>query len=284
MLQQTTVSTVENKLKFYLKKFPDFESYKNQTMNSLLNSWSGLGYYNRAENLYQSIKIINSQYKSKLPEKKTDLLNLPGIGEYTASAIIAIGFNKKAFPIDVNVRRLISRLVDNSLLDRDIENILEDTFKKRINYRNFAESMMDYSSLICKKKLPLCEECIFKYFCKSAFKNFKEIRNKQTIKKNINFYIIENNGSICFIKKPNFQFYKKFLHLPSNLDKKFLKKLFLQKKVNYKSFNYSITNHRFEVKVYYLKHLKILDNNCVWIKRKDLKRTALPTLFKKILF
>jgi len=164
MLQQTTVNTVQNKLKSYLKIFPNFKSYKNIKMNILLNSWSGLGYYNRVENLFKTIKIINSKYNSELPNNKTDLLNLPGVGEYTSSAIMAIGFNKKAFPIDVNVRRLLSRLVNNSLKDREIEDIFDTALHKRMNYRNFAESMMDYSSLVCKKKIPLCGNCIFNNF------------------------------------------------------------------------------------------------------------------------
>ena len=62
MLQQTTVMTVENKLKSYLKEFPDFRSYKNKDLSDVLNSWSGLGYYKRAENLFRSVEIINEKY------------------------------------------------------------------------------------------------------------------------------------------------------------------------------------------------------------------------------
>ena len=66
MLQQTTVMTVENKLKSYLKEFPDFRSYKNKDLSDVLNSWSGLGYYKRAENLFRSVEIINEKYDGKL--------------------------------------------------------------------------------------------------------------------------------------------------------------------------------------------------------------------------
>jgi A/G-specific adenine glycosylase len=73
MLQQTTVKTVENKLKEYLEIFPDFNSYKTKNLDDLLTSWSGLGYYNRAENLYKSIKIINENFDGKLPNDKEKL-------------------------------------------------------------------------------------------------------------------------------------------------------------------------------------------------------------------
>ena len=283
MLQQTTVNTVENKLNSYLKKFPNFKSYKHKSMNDLLRNWSGLGFYNRAENLYKSIKIINSEYGGSLPSNKNELLNLPGVGEYTANAIIAIGYNRKAFPVDVNVRRLISRLIKKSYKDKDIEEILKSTFKNRINYRNFSESLMDFSSIICKKKYPLCKGCTFNSFCKSAFSNFNQSNKVKINKKSINFYLFKQEDKICFIKNPNFKFYKKFLHLPSNLDKEFLSKINLADKVAFKSFNYSITNNQYKVKAYSLDQSQISDNNCIWIKKTDLNSTALPTLFKKIL-
>ena len=184
MLQQTTVKTVENKLKSYLKDFPDFNSYKNKDLSNVLNSWSGLGYYKRAENLYRSVEIINKKYKGELPSEISQLLTLPGIGNYTANSVLAIAFNKKAFPIDVNIRRLLTRLTGRTLDDIKLAKILEIILKNKKSYRNFTESMMDFSSSICKKNLPLCESCTFRLFCGSAFQEFKVIRkSKPNIKK-----------------------------------------------------------------------------------------------------
>ena len=222
MLQQTSVKTVENKLKVYLDKFPNLSSYRSKKLNDLLSSWSGLGYYNRAENLFKSIKIINEKYKGKIPSNKFELLALPGIGQYTANAILSIGFNKKAYPIDVNIRRLLTRILDCTLTDEELERVLDISFKNKRNFRNFSESMMDYSSSICKKSSPLCNECIFNKFCKSAYKKFDKKIIKKIIHQNLEFYIIQKNNLLCFIKNPSFQFYKKFNHLPSNLDKKFI--------------------------------------------------------------
>ena len=283
MLQQTTVKTVENKLKIYLDKFPNFKSYKAKTLEDLLSSWSGLGYYNRAENLFKSINIINENYKGKLPSKKSELIALPGIGQYTANAIISIGFNEKAYPVDVNVRRLLTRILDFKLTDEELERVLDISFKNKKNFRNFSESMMDYSSSICKKSSPLCPECIFSKFCKSAYKKFDKKITKKIKKQNLEFYIIKKNNLFCFIKDPNFQFYKKFIHLPSNLDKKFISLTKFEKKEKIMSFNYSITNHKFKINVYSLKDLKISYKNIQWVNKNELTKIALPTLFKKIL-
>ena len=179
MLQQTTVKTVENKLKSFLKDFPDFNSYKNKNLSDVLNSWSGLGYYKRAENLYNSAEIINKKYNGKLPSEISQLLTLPGIGNYTANSVLAIAFNKKAFPIDVNIRRLLTRLTGRAFNDKELAKILELILKNKKRYRNFTESMMDFSSSICKKNSPLCESCTFKLFCGSAFQEFKAIRKSK---------------------------------------------------------------------------------------------------------
>ena len=284
MLQQTSVKTVENKLKVYLDKFPNFSSYRSKKLNDLLSCWSGLGYYNRAENLFKSIKIINEKYKGKIPSNKFELLALPGIGQYTANAILSIGFNKKAYPIDVNIRRLLTRILDCTLTDEELERVLDISFKNKRNFRNFSESMMDYSSSICKKSSPLCNACIFNKFCKSAYKKFDKKILKKIKHQNLEFYIIKKNNLLCFIKNPSFQFYKKFNHLPSNLDKKFISFIKFAEKQKVMSFKYSITNHRFKINVYNLKNLKINYQNIYWVKKTELKKIALPTLFKKILY
>ena len=177
MLQQTTVKTVENKISEIINIFPSFNSFKTKKLEHLLKVWSGLGYYNRAENLFKAVTIINNIYHGELPDNRDSLISLPGVGKYTSSAILAIGHNKKSFPVDVNVKRLIQRLSGLKLKDDEVENILNSACKKKISYRSLAESMMDFSSIICKKNNPNCSKCIFSSFCKSAFK----LRGKETV-------------------------------------------------------------------------------------------------------
>ena len=284
MLQQTTVSTVQNKLPTILKEFPDFKSFKSKKINDFLKCWSGLGYYNRAINFYKSASIINKNFKGNLPDNKDDLLNLPGVGEYTANAIISIGYNKRAFPIDVNIKRLISRLTNESFSDQQASEILNNIAIKKRNFRKFAESMMDYSSLICKKNYPQCQKCKFQNYCKSAFTKFSSLKKNKILSKNINFYLLENKNHICFIKNPKFQFYKNFLHLPSSLDTELLSKYKKNKKTLKSSFQYSITKYRFKINVHEIFTKKIIkDHDIVWLKKSEISQIPIPTLFKKIL-
>ena len=282
MLQQTTVPTVENKIEIFLKKFPNFQSFKRKKLEDVMSVWSGLGYYNRAVNLFKSMQLINLKYGGALPKSKIELMGLPGIGKYTANAILAIGFNKKAFPIDVNIKRLITRIIGKNINEDDLELLLENLFINKKSYRKFSESMMDYSSSICIKSKPNCSKCIFKDFCKSANKTFIVKKIKKNIK-NLDFYIIEKNNKILFINNPSFNFYKSFSHLPSNLDKKIISNI---KKTNIKkikSFNYSITTNLFNINVYKVSQ-SLSVQEASWVNISSINKLPLPTLFKKVLF
>ena len=80
MLQQTTVKTVENKILEIINIFPSFNSFKNKKLEQLLKVWSGLGYYNRAVNLFKAVTIINNKFNGVLPDNRDSLISLPGVG------------------------------------------------------------------------------------------------------------------------------------------------------------------------------------------------------------
>ena len=100
MLQQTQVSTVIPYFKKFIKNIPNLESLANINEKKLLKYWEGLGYYSRVRNLKKTAKIVVSKYKKKLPNTLEELKTLPGIGDYTASAILSIAFNKPFIPLD----------------------------------------------------------------------------------------------------------------------------------------------------------------------------------------
>ncbi len=110
MLQQTKVSTVIPYFNKFYKKFSTIKSLSKSRITSVLKLWQGLGYYQRARNLHQIAKIVSQKFGGKLPDSFSDLKNLPGIGDYTASAILSIAKNKPFIGIDGNVKRVISRI------------------------------------------------------------------------------------------------------------------------------------------------------------------------------
>ena len=105
MLQQTTVNTVIKRFNEFIHLWPSLEQLSLITENRILKFWSGLGYYNRARNLLKTAKIISRDFKSKVPQNYDQLINLPGVGEYTAKAILGIAYNKPVMPLDANIER-----------------------------------------------------------------------------------------------------------------------------------------------------------------------------------
>ena len=110
MLQQTQVKTVIPYFENFISKIPDLKSLSRVRDAKLMKCWEGLGYYSRARNLKKSAKQIINEFKGQLPKNEDDLKSLPGIGDYTSKAIMAIAFNKKIIPLDGNVERILKRV------------------------------------------------------------------------------------------------------------------------------------------------------------------------------
>ena len=108
MLQQTQVKTVLPYYKRWIKKFPTLKTVSLSNIDSLLKLWEGLGYYKRCINFYKASKIVIDNYNGKIPNKKKEFLALPGVGEYTASAVLSIAFSKPFPVLDGNVKRVMS--------------------------------------------------------------------------------------------------------------------------------------------------------------------------------
>ena len=109
MLQQTQVATVIPYFNRFIKKIPNFKSLAKINDQKLIKIWEGLGYYSRARNLKKTAQKIVNNFNGKLPNNFEDLLSLPGVGNYTASAILSIVFNKPYIPLDGNVERVLKR-------------------------------------------------------------------------------------------------------------------------------------------------------------------------------
>ena len=130
MLQQTQVVTVIPYFKQFIKDIPDIKSLANIQNKKLIKLWEGLGYYSRVRNLKKTAQIITKDFNGKLPDNFKDLVSLPGIGNYTASAILAIVFNKPYIPLDGNIERVLKRYL---YLKKD-KDIQKDSLQKKKIY------------------------------------------------------------------------------------------------------------------------------------------------------
>ena len=154
--------------KKFIKKFPKIEKLAKAKEETIYSIWKGLGYYNRAKNLHKTAQEIVNNYQGVFPNDYNDLLSLPGIGKYTASAISSICFNSKRYVIDANVYRVLSRYlginkkINQSKSYKFFENLSKELAKSIKNTGAYNEAIMDFGSLICKPKNPKCDICIIR--------------------------------------------------------------------------------------------------------------------------
>ena len=170
MLQQTQVTTVIPYFNNFIKNIPNLTALSKINESKLLKYWEGLGYYSRVKNLKKTANIIKKNFNGRLPSTIDELKLLPGIGDYTACAIMAIAFNKSFIPLDGNIERVIKRLLNLKLISQVSKENL--TKKKKIlgtsiRASDYAQALMELGALICKPKNPLCFKCPVKRNCKS---------------------------------------------------------------------------------------------------------------------
>ena len=278
MLQQTQVSTVIPYFKKFIKNIPNLESLANINEKKLLKYWEGLGYYSRVRNLKKTAKIIVSKYKKKLPNTLEELKTLPGIGDYTASAILSIAFNKPFIPLDGNVERIIKRIF-NLKSEKEIskENIIKKKKFLGISNRSsdYAQALMELGALVCKPKNPLCTKCPIIKNCKSYKKQDFEIAVKSR-KKIDKFFIVKvfkRGNKILLIKNTKFKFLKNFKIFPMEEIKK-------PQNLN-NSLNLKMSNMNMNINIKRIKEFSNISNGS-WIDQTKFNQYTLPTFTKKI--
>ena len=144
MLQQTQVVTVIPFFNRFIKKLPSLEDLAKVRENELIKLWEGLGYYSRVRNLQKTAKIIISKYHGTIPNNYEDLISLPGIGNYTANAILAIAFNKSCIPLDGNIERVLKRYL---YLKKD-EEIQKDNLIEKKSIFGISSRASDYAQAL----------------------------------------------------------------------------------------------------------------------------------------
>ena len=169
MLQQTQVKTAKPYYVNWMKKFPTIQDVAMSDIDNILKTWEGLGYYKRAHNIHESSKIILRKFNGKLPDSYDDLMILKGVGDYTASAILSIAFNKPYPVFDGNINRVISRLYklkDSKMILKKSKEKIKDCMQI-INPGDINQSFMDLGREICTSQNPKCESCPINFICKA---------------------------------------------------------------------------------------------------------------------
>lgn len=170
MLQQTTVAAVSHYFDRFIARWPTVADLAAADDGDVMGEWAGLGYYARARNLLKSARALVTDHDGQFPDTRADLMGLPGIGPYTASAIAAIAFDEPATVVDGNVERVMARMfhVETSLPTAKPElTALAADLTPQERPGDYAQAVMDLGATICTPKFPACSICPWMTGCKA---------------------------------------------------------------------------------------------------------------------
>ena len=211
MLAQTTVTVVKGYFKNFINRWPTLVDLADAKLGDVLHEWQGLGYYARARNLHKSAQIISKELGGRFPDTELALKQLPGVGDYTAAAIAAIGFNKLATPVDANIERVTARLFAiTDVLPKGRARIIEHASVLTPKFRpgDFAQAMMDLGSSICNTKIPECNICPLNSDCIAAKKGkperypIKVAKKKRQVRHGMVFWGVRSDGKVMIRLRP----------------------------------------------------------------------------------
>ncbi len=181
MLQQTRVSTVIPYFHRFLDTYPTLEDLAEAEEDEILDLWAGLGYYGRARNLHKAARLIRDEYNGRFPEEYSDAIKLPGIGSYSAAAILSIAYGLPHAVLDGNVRRVLTRYlaikeeVKGRLL-RDLEALLSEIagfVHQTDSVGDFNQALMELGAVVCIPSEPKCSGCPLVNHCLAFSRNLQ---------------------------------------------------------------------------------------------------------------
>jgi len=172
MLQQTRVEVVKDYYKRWMERFPTLESLAQTSEQEVLQYWQGLGYYTRARHLLSGVREVSAAYGGKVPEDESKVQNLPGVGEYTAGAILSIAYNKRIPAVDGNVLRIFSRLfcVSDDIRKQAAKRTIYRLVREHMSVErpgDFNQALMDLGATVCLPQRPRCQLCPLTGFCEA---------------------------------------------------------------------------------------------------------------------
>ena len=169
MLQQTPVVRVLPQWISWMQRWPTPQALAKATPAEVITAWGRLGYPRRALRLHECATIISRDFKGKVPQTELELLALSGIGEYTSAAIMAFTFGQRSLVLDINIRRLFSRVLDGIDIPKQTATLKEKELRRRLipsdNPDLWAAATMELGALLCTSRKPRCDECPIKARC-----------------------------------------------------------------------------------------------------------------------
>jgi len=300
MLQQTTVVTVGPYFEKFTKIWPTVHDLAAASQEDVMKEWAGLGYYARARNLHKCAQIVSAEHDGVFPDTQTELIKLPGIGDYSSNSIAAIAYNMPANVVDGNVERVMARyfaitepMPASKKQLKELAGAIALPEVERAG--DYAQGLMDLGATICTPKSPKCMLCPINEGCKGRKKGIAAELPAKTPKKakpqryGHLYWVTDNKGAVLSERRPETLMLGGMIGLPTSdwSGKNNPAKPDLDEKT-YKS----LINTRLKVKhsfTHFDLHLDIITaqlkgnikDNQQWVAASVLSKQGFPTLFNK---
>ncbi|QQG37414.1 MAG: A/G-specific adenine glycosylase [Micavibrio aeruginosavorus] len=301
MLQQTVVATVVPYFQSFVRLWPTVHHLAQAPQDDVLKAWAGLGYYARARNLHKASHMISTELGGVFPQAEQALKSIPGIGDYTAAAILSIAFDQPAVVVDGNVERVVSRyfaitepLPKGKILIRKAAALLA---QGRIDRpADYAQALMDLGAAICVPKNPRCSACPVSRTCQARKQGHAASFPVRATKKAKPFksgaiYLIKSrdNCRILLEKRPEeglFGGMSGFLTSEWGDQGHFehperILSLGMPQKMRGALIKHSFTHFDLELQGYELIALRKPSGTSFWVNKNDILESGLPSLFQK---
>lgn len=303
MLQQTRVDTVMGYYHRFLERFPDIAALARAEEDEVLTVWQGLGYYSRARNLHRAAGLMVSQYGGRFPDTYEEVRKLPGVGDYTAAAVLSIAFERPHAAVDGNVLRVVSRLeeleedITRAVTKRKVSAIVTRMIPKQ-DAGDFTQAMMEHGALVCIPVQPLCAECPVQCFCAayaSGRQNELPVKKKAgTVKEfHMQVAVVREQGRILLEHRREETLLAGMWGLPlveagsRSSEELFYEKygLKLSHRRNLGSATHVFTHQiwKMEAVFYKLQEESSFSPVLYWAEESKLENYAIPTAFKRVL-
>lgn len=212
MLQQTQVTTVIPYYHRFIEQFPSLEALASAEDETVLKLWEGLGYYNRCHHFLKAVRQANQDCQGQVPDTPESFRSLPGVGPYTAAAVMSIAFGLPMPVVDGNVIRVVTRFyaigedITKAAVKKKIEALMAQSISRK-NPGDFNQAVMELGATVCTPKTPLCHECPLTKQCLAYRENktetlpFKPPKPKVPIH-SVALALVEEGGRFLIRKRP----------------------------------------------------------------------------------